>query len=228
VLYLVPTLHNPTTATLGPDRRRALAEVSRRHELQIVEDDAYGLLPATAPEAVARFAPERTWYVATLAKALSPGLRVAYVAAPGSAEAETLVGALRAVTGMAAPLNVAVATAWIREGTAQDLLAGVRAEAAARSALAREILPQARGGEHGIHLWLDLPEGWDRRALAGAARGRGLALAPADAFAAGEGAPDGVRLSLGAARDRASLAEGLRAVADILRSGAGAERGHLV
>jgi DNA-binding transcriptional MocR family regulator len=227
-LYLVPTLHNPTTVTMDRDRRRAVAEIARARDVAIVEDDAYGLLPDGPPEALAQSAPERTWYVSTLSKVLSPGLRAAFVVAPHEGGAEDLAGALRVVAGMVSPLASAVVADWIREGVAANLLAGVRAEAAARMRLAREILPGALGGPNGIHLWLDLPARWNRLALAGVARGRGLSLTPADVFSSDGRPPNGVRLSLGAARDLRALGMGLRSLADILRADAVPSPAHSV
>ena len=50
-VYLIPTLHNPTTATLGPDRRKIIADIIRRNGLFLIEDDAYGLLePTVVPD----------------------------------------------------------------------------------------------------------------------------------------------------------------------------------
>ena len=49
-IYLIPTIHNPTTATLPLSRRAEIAEIAAEHDLQIIEDDAYGLLaPEMAP-----------------------------------------------------------------------------------------------------------------------------------------------------------------------------------
>ncbi|WP_370545474.1 PLP-dependent aminotransferase family protein [Caulobacter sp. 17J80-11] len=217
-LYLTPTIQNPTTATMSVERREAVVRIAAAHGLAIIEDDAYGLLPESPLPPIARFAPERTWYVSTLSKCLSPGLRLAFAVAPDAAGAERLAAAMRAVTGMASPLASALILGWIRDGVAQDLLEGVRAEAGARRALAGDILPSATGPANGIHVWLDLPPAWDRFALVDAARARGLAPAPADAFAAAGAARNGVRLSLGAARDRESLSRALQALAATLKS----------
>jgi DNA-binding transcriptional MocR family regulator len=40
-VYCVPTIHNPTTATMSAKRREAIAEVARRFGIAIIEDDAY-------------------------------------------------------------------------------------------------------------------------------------------------------------------------------------------
>ena len=40
-VFLVPKLHNPTSITPSAGRRRALAEIARRHGVTIIEDDVY-------------------------------------------------------------------------------------------------------------------------------------------------------------------------------------------
>ena len=59
VLYVIPTLHNPTTAVMPLARRREIAEIAERHDVAIVEDDVHGLLPETRPAPLAALAPER-------------------------------------------------------------------------------------------------------------------------------------------------------------------------
>ena len=94
--------------------------------------------------------------------------------------------------------------------------AAIRAEAAERQAIARAILPQAQGEADGIHLWLDLPDHWPGERLREVAHRRGLSLVTADAFAAGQVHPNGLRISLGGPAKQSVLAEALRGVAVIL------------
>ena len=122
-------LARTSTAALEAYFGDPVAAVARAAKVPIIEDDAYGRLPSTPLPAIAAFAPELVWRLATTAKALSPGLRIAYVAAPDLAAAQRLAEALRATTLMPAPLGAAIVTAWIREGTADKVLASVRAEA---------------------------------------------------------------------------------------------------
>src|SRR5208282_1088359 len=76
VAVVSPTLHNPTTATMGLERRRRLAEVARARDLVLVEEDVYGLLPEGAPPPLATLAPERVVYLTGLSKTVAPGLRI--------------------------------------------------------------------------------------------------------------------------------------------------------
>jgi DNA-binding transcriptional MocR family regulator len=214
-IYLIPTLQNPTTATLPLARREAIAAIARRAEAWIVEDDPYSLLTAAPLPAVATFAPERTIHVATLAKTLTPGLRIAYIAAPPNC-VDRIGDSLRALAVMPAPLMTAVATRWIQEGVATTLLLGVRAEAAARRALAARLLPTAIGGSESIHVWLPLADGRSAKALTAAAQARGLALVTGEAFAVGADHPHGARISFGGPARRAVLEKGLRAIAELL------------
>ncbi|MES2896062.1 MAG: PLP-dependent aminotransferase family protein [Pseudomonadota bacterium] len=215
-IYLIPTLQNPVATTMGLERRREVARIARSAHVPIVEDDAYGRLPAAPLPALAALDPENVWHVATLSKALSPGLRTAFVAAPDAAAAQRLALALRALSLMASPLTAAVATAWIREGAAEHLLAAIRAESRARQALAHEILPGAVGGPDGVHVWLDLPQGRDPGSLRASAAQRGLSLVTAESFAAGPAPRNGLRISLGGQARRDVLAQALQAVAVLL------------
>lgn len=219
-LYCTPTIHNPTTATMSPGRRAAIAEIALRHGLPIIEDDAYAALPAEPLPALAALAPGLVYYVATLAKTLTPALRLAFLVAPNQAEAARLDRPLRAMALMPSPLLAGLAAGWIADGTAAAVLAAIREEAAARQSLAKQLLPSEGVAAHpaGHHLWLRLPPGWDQAAFVGEMRGRGIAVASGEAFAVGEASAPAVRIALGAAADRQRLAASLAAVGEALRS----------
>lgn len=215
-LYCNPTLHNPTAATLSRQRRLALLDVARRHGVPVIEDDAYGALPADPVPPLAALAPDIVYHVAGLAKSLSPALRVAYLVVPGTAAAP-LSRAIRATAAMASPLTAAVATRWIEDGTAQAVLDAIRAETAARQQLVRDILP----AEHlatdpeAFHVWLRLPPPWTRADFAAGLRSAGIGVVTADAFAVGD-PPEAVRLGLGVPPSRADLAASLETVSALL------------
>ena len=97
-VYLIPTLHNPTTAVMPEARRREIADVARAHGLRIIEDDVHGLVPTDPPAPLATLAPELSYYLTSTSKTLAPGLRIAYVAAP-PADVPRLAASLRATTG---------------------------------------------------------------------------------------------------------------------------------
>ncbi|HEY0293892.1 MAG TPA: PLP-dependent aminotransferase family protein [Bordetella sp.] len=217
LLYLNPTLHNPTTRTMPEGRRRDIVRVARALDLQIIEDDPYWLLEDDAPPPLAQLAPERSHYVSTLSKCLTPGLRTAYALLPDAGAHERFLAALRSVVLMSAQLMTGLTTQWMLDGSAARLLEGVRGEARARQALARQWLPAtARVPAGGIHVWQDLPARWTPHTLARVARDEGFGITPSDAFCVDGPAPNSVRLSLGGVPDRAQLTIALKKLARLL------------
>lgn len=198
-LYLNPTLQNPTTITVPVERRQAIADVARRFKLPIIEDDAYGFIPAHPPAPFAALVPDLTWHIAGLAKCFGAGLRCAYVIAPDSRSAWPFVAAARAATVMASPLTVALATRWIEEGTGDSILRFIRKEAATRQAVASEILaPHSfQSDPLSFNLWLPLPAPWTRSAFVGQMQSKGIGIVASDAFTVEGDPPEAVRVCLG-------------------------------
>ncbi|PLZ04080.1 GntR family transcriptional regulator [Burkholderia sp. WAC0059] len=217
--YCNPTIQNPSTLTLPGRRREALADVALRYSVPIIEDDAYGMLPRETPPTLASLAPELTYYVTGLSKSFGAGLRIAYLRAPTAREARRVAGGLRATTVMASPFTVLLATQWINDGTAHDMLDAIRAEASARQAIAAQMLAAFRYDAHpdGFHLWLPVPDdGWSAPELALQLRNQGIAAVAGAAFSTDGSPPNAIRICLGGPQDRSDCRETLRAVAETL------------
>ena len=225
VVYVQPTLHNPTARTMSLARREAIARVVRRRELWVLEGDIYAPLAwasgrAAPPPPLAALIPERTFYASSVTKALAPGLRTGFLVVP-AARLERIGAAMRAVCYSVGALGPLVATQWITDGTADEIVREVAREASLRTALAARVL-----GAHleppsfpaSLHVWLPLDELAAER-TAGRLLRRGVALTPpASLLVAGEyGA--GLRLCLGASAEVATLDRALRIVAMCLSSG---------
>jgi DNA-binding transcriptional MocR family regulator len=220
-LYTLPTLHNPTTASLSGERRRALVEISRRHDLILIEDDIYRLLAPEAPPPLASFAPERTIYVTSLSKSFAPGLRVGYLVGP-AAYRERLADAVWRSVWMLSPVATALATHWILRGELESIAAAKRREAAARQALAASILPRARtrAAKTSYHLWLSTGGRSSAEAFALQARARGVLVSPGSTFHLGSRPPPAaVRVSLSAAPNRSILSRALETLRQVLEGG---------
>lgn len=218
-IYLIPTLHNPTTATLSPARRHAIADIVRRHGVWLIEDDAYGLLePSVQP--IANLVPERTYFAASMSKCIAPALRMSYLLVPDLAAEQVMRNNLQATMQMPPLLMVALLTHWIRTGVADQIIQAIRNEAIGRQQLAARFLHglpfAARPAGH--HLWLALPRQRRSAEFLSDVLRHGLAVVGRDAFAADESAAQGVRVSLGAARNRAELAQALELLANALRA----------
>jgi len=218
-VYLVPTQQNPTTATMGPARRKAIAEIIRKRGSLLIEDDVYGPLePQASP--IANLIPERTYFAASIAKCIAPALRVAYLLAPDLSAEQKMRGGLQATMQMPPSLMVALLTHWLRSGVANDIIKAIRNEAAARQQLATRFLKgigfAARPASH--HLWMPLPKHLDGADLLAHLRRNGLAVVGEEAFAVNDTAPRGLRVSLGAARNRAELSQALQVLSQAVNA----------
>tara|TARA_R110002020_G_scaffold52911_2_gene148358 strand:- start:2334 stop:3428 length:1095 start_codon:yes stop_codon:yes gene_type:complete len=216
-LYCNPTIQNPTTATLSLARRRDIVEIARRYQVPIIEDDAYGALPAAPVPPLAAIAPDLVYHIAGLAKCLAPALRIAYLVVPDGHATARVSSAIRATATMASPLTAAIASRWIEDGTAESVVAAIRQETAARQRIAAELLPQGcfRADPEGFHAWLTLPQPWTRAEFSALLRSQGIGVVGSEAFALAS-PPEAVRLGLGAPTTRDELSRSLRIVADLL------------
>lgn len=221
-LYLIPTIHNPTSVVMPVSRREAIAEIALRYDLTLIEDDIAARCMENPPSPIANLIPSQTIYLTSLSKTLAPGLRIGYLCAP-EALAERLASVVGASAWMAPPLTAELATRWIEDGSAEEILASRREEAVARLALTREKLPgheiSATPGCH--HVWLTLPEPWRAGEFAEEAKRRGVIVASAEIFASGRmNMPHAIRICIGMPRHRERLDRALDILSDILTEGA--------
>jgi DNA-binding transcriptional MocR family regulator len=84
LFYAVPDIHNPTGLRYSEERKRAIADLARKEEAFIVEDD---YLSELEPSGIPRFVdllPERTIWIKSLSKTTAPGIRIGAISAPPS------------------------------------------------------------------------------------------------------------------------------------------------
>jgi DNA-binding transcriptional MocR family regulator len=217
-LYVIPAIDNPTTATLPEGRRHEIVAIARKYGVAIIEDDPYSSLQSEPLKPLAALAPEITWHIETLSKCATPALRIAYVVAPGAAQAMQLAGIIRAVSLMVPPINAALASRWIATGTLHDVASAIRDENIARQKIARSVLGNAgiAADPCGHHVWLRMPPHWRAADFVDHASRSGISVVPGAAFAIGPTEPEALRLSLGVAPDREALLEALKQVASLM------------
>ena len=218
LLFVNPTAHNPTTATMSLARREAIAALARRHDLIVIEDDVYGRLPEERPPPLAALAPERTVYIGSAAKSVAPGLRLGMLLGPPQL-VQRLLDAQHDLFLTCPPLMAELFTHLLRDGTAEQLAARQRQEAAVRQQLAREVLGRQPyvAQPTSYHLWLPLPPPWRTTEFVEQVAERGVMVDPSTAFAVDRArAPHAVRVSLSAAASRDRLRRGLQILAETL------------
>lgn len=211
-LYVIPTNDNPTTATMGPARREAIAQVAGAADLVVIEDDAYGLLPEPALGPLAALLPDRTYHICSTSKIISPGLRVAWVRSPNVGAAWRLAADLHETAIMAPPFNAGVVSVWLETGEFWRLADEVRAEARVRQDIVAATIRENTYSTQcfGYHFWLPLAQGTDAALVIDALRPYGLSLSSSDAFSVDRAsAYPALRVSTGGLITRSGLKSAL-------------------
>ena len=228
-VFTVPSMHNPSVVTMSERRRHALAAVAARYGVIIIEDDVYGPMLGTRPPAIITLAPERTYHISALSKALAPGLRVGYLLCPPG-QALVAAEAVRTTAWMPAPLPLLIASRWLEDGTANAILKAQLAELRARHTLVTAILAghSFNADPRCMFIWLRLPAPWRSEDFAVNVRAHGVAVMPATAFASDrQPVEHAVRINVGCAASREELATALRIVASTLADRPRALSGHV-
>nr|WP_272213123.1 PLP-dependent aminotransferase family protein [Marinicella sp. W31]MDC2879070.1 PLP-dependent aminotransferase family protein [Marinicella sp. W31] len=217
-IFLQPSAAGPRGTVMSAPRRRAVAAIARRYDLAVIENDVLGPLVENRPPPVAAFAPERTLYMTDLSKNTIPGLRCGYLVAPDR-YAATVANRYLAANWIATPVMAEIASRWIVDGTAIELvnwqrLALKRRRAIAEKALAGIACTMTPGA---LHAWIPLPDGTNEAAFVDRARHRGVAVAAGSTFRSGrEASAPAIRVGL-AASSEIELSASLAVIAAMLR-----------
>lgn len=195
-VLVTPAHQYPTGVVLSPPRRAALMEWAYAGDRVILEDDydAEFRFDRDPVGCLQGLAPDRVVLSGSVSKSLAPGLRLGWVAAPA-----WLADSIRRARGeldLGSPVVEQYALAhFLRTGGYDKHLRRMRREyRRRRDALVRalaEELPEVRvrGIDAGLHVYLDLPDGWDELRVVRAAQELGLPAEPVGPMRSAPGSP---------------------------------------
>jgi DNA-binding transcriptional MocR family regulator len=209
-IYVQPTLHNPLGITMPARRRQDLARTLRELDIIAIEDRVYSFL-IDDPCPLAALTPDHVVLIDSLSKRVAPGLTLGWTVAP-KAVVPAIAEAIRASALVPSGLALELGIRWIADGTVAQLVKAKRRDAESRQRVLRNACPDLaiEADPRAYHAWLKLPEAWRAESFTAAAGERGIAVAPATAFAVGTGyAPNAVRIALASPPPKV-LAECLR------------------
>jgi len=194
-IYTIPTFQNPTGVTMSLERRKHLLEVAERHQVLVLEDDAYhGLLfeGETPPWLWALDDKGIVLHCGTFSKTLAAGMRLGWLG--GSANLVNLAAGLKDEGGTN-PFAGYIAAKFAENGRLQrhtnELSDLYRRKRDRMLAGLERYMPD---GAHwnkphgGFFIWVELPEGIDTVKMLSNAVKAGVNYLPGTAcFASGKG-----------------------------------------
>lgn len=189
-LYTIPNFQNPTGVTQTVERRRAIIEIAKEHDLLILEDNPYGLLTLNAEPlpALRSLDADNVIYLGSFSKIFAPGFRVGWALAPHAVR-EKLTLTQEAAT-LCPPVfsQFAIATYldefdWRSQITVYRDMYRARRDAML-AGLADHMLEGTTWThpEGGFFVWVTLPEGLDSQAMLPRAVTARVAYTPGTAF----------------------------------------------
>lgn len=217
LVIVIPSHQNPTAVTMPISRRKQIAATILKYNAWLIEDDIYGFLNTTTLPAISNFAPEKTFHISSLSKAVSPGIRCGFLNSPLS-QSKKIAAFLRAMVWLPSPLLFETASHLIESGLAFNLAEEQQNIAKSRQAIAQNILKKYHfnGQLNSYHIWLTLPEQWNADSFCLAAKNQGLLVSSSTYFSA-DGKPlDKIRLSLMAIDSESRFTLALKNLANLL------------
>jgi DNA-binding transcriptional MocR family regulator len=199
VMCLSPDVQNPTCSRMPEARRRRIVEIARMADVQILEDDCYQMGKSDLPS-LRLLAPERTWHVSSIAKTITPALRLGFALAPRDRRVALRRAAEYNSFGLATPMSDLAAKLLVHPDL-PDLMGETTKQVRAYVETAARILdgqPLVWRPDVSF-LWLPLPERWRASSFCRAAEEVGLKLRAAEEYAGREAnAPHAVRFAVNA------------------------------
>jgi DNA-binding transcriptional MocR family regulator len=207
LVYVVPTFHNPTGATMPEDRRRSLVTMADELGFQVVEDltpDA--TLGRGVPPPLAAFDPrgDRVLTVGSLSKIAWGGLRIGWIRA-SRPDIDRLVAAKIVADHSSSLITQAIAARVldrVEAIAAETMRAAAERRTIVTDALTRH-LPDWRWTmpEGGLALWVQLPDA-DAVAFSRLAAEHGVIVRPGPLASPVGGYRDHIRIAYGTTPDQ--------------------------
>ena len=213
-LVLIPSLGNPTSHLAGAERRRAIAEIARRWNIFVIEDEIYKPMLEEPMPSMVELLPDQGFFITSFTKAVMTGLRVGFLVVPPQ-YAIRVASILRVTSWSGNNMAAEMVARWMSDGTADALIDVQRSEARARQAIVQAVLGQFVAGSHPLSLcaWLSVPGHWSEDGLVRALARKRIAVTPSDPFVAGQEKPaGGIRICLGGRLSHGALRSALEVV----------------
>ncbi|PIB25890.1 hypothetical protein BFP76_12895 [Amylibacter kogurei] len=216
-LFTSANVLNPTTGKMPLERRLQIAEIARKYDLQIVEDDCWGIGANDVPS-FSQICPERGWYLSSISKSISSGVRFGYLLCPDAFFDDTKrlmqsysFGVSRAVVDIVRELFVSGDAAAVRGAVLKLVQKNVQQTV---NILGKWDVSWRKDVPF---IWLSLPSGWRGSSFAAACERENIIVRAADEFALQNmPVPNGVRIAVNSNLPSQNYSDALAVINELL------------
>jgi 2-aminoadipate transaminase len=225
LIYVIPNFQNPTGRTWSLERRKALLEVAKRHDLIVLEDNAYGEVRFEGdriPSIKSMDTEGRVLYFGSFSKILSPGLRVGWVCAD-----KGIIGKYELVkNGMdlqSAELAQMQVDGFLESNDLDEHIGKINSVYKMRrdlmlKTIKKEFPEDAKYyyPKGGMFIWVELPSHMNTRELLHRAIERKVAFVPGGSFYPEGGCESSMRLNFSTMQNE-KIVDGIKILGELLR-----------
>jgi 2-aminoadipate transaminase len=207
VIIVSPNFHNPLGGTLSPHQRHEVVRLATETGATVIELDVFNGLhfgDLMLPPLSSLDALQRTLYVSSFSKTLSPGLRLGY-ACGAPALISKMVSRKALFDISTSSLDQALLCEFMTRGHLRKHLGRVKELYRSRrdtlTAMLRKLAPQGSTWttpEGGLFLWFEFPPGTSPMDIEAVCLERGVAIAPGSMFFPAGRESQGMRLNFAA------------------------------
>lgn len=219
IIYLQPTIQNPTCVVMPLQRRQAIAALAKEKELLIIEDDAYRFLCKTPPPAFLELLPENTFHIYSLSKPFTPLIKTALLTVPNRFHS-VVVDSIRITSSGVSALLGDLSVFLFKTKKLHEVMEAKQDLAERLQQSVRRILQGLSYQTYptSFHLWLKLPAHLNADNVVAALAKEGIMAPSGTDFCVGDVAPGTrfMRIALGAEKNPQRLEGALQKVSSLL------------
>lgn len=188
--YIIPRHHNPTGYTLNEKGKQKIAELCCKYNVLIIEDDYLADLDSRKGSLPIHYydISKGTAYIRSFSKTFMPGIRIGAAVLPEFLLEDVL--RLKRISDLSTSrLSQAALDTFIKSGMYEKHIRKVRKAYESKLSRASEIIKALSPEniswhvpEHGIFIWLQLPEAISAEALGERLEQQGILIKPASEF----------------------------------------------
>ncbi|MEJ5302160.1 MAG: PLP-dependent aminotransferase family protein [Bacteroidales bacterium] len=203
-IYLIPDYQNPAGVVMSLTKRKRLLEISKRHNIPIIEDSPYREIcfcGEVLPSFWTLSGGEGVIQLRTFSKMLFPGMRMGWITA--EPEVATKLALMKQSVDLCTPtFNQLIIARFIMENRMKDTIKRAvelyRQKNAVMITALREFMPDYvhwTEPDGGMFLWVTLPETWNAADLVKLAADKGVVFVTGRPFHCNEQGANTLRLN---------------------------------
>lgn len=214
-IFLMPSCCNPTTIIISDARKNELADVIKKYNLIVIEDDTHAFLTANIiadyKQPLFQLLPEQTVYICSTSKSICSGLRVAYMVF-GDKFKKKILRAIFNINVKTSSLDGEIITDLILSGKANEIAFEKKKLAQSANNIYAEYFPEASNIGHPLSFfkWLPISKNMNAHELEATMLQKDIRVFHSDRFLSGSNTSDKfLRIALASTNSLDELKTGL-------------------